>query len=78
MLSNPSRKARKVVEQIVLPVLDAAGVKHVIVPTQYRGFATDHVSKLGESGSCQPALKMQILPLPTVLLYAVAMEWSAR
>ena len=45
-----NRKARKVVEKIVVPVLAAAGVKYTTVATQYRGFATDHVEALGEMG----------------------------
>eukprot|EP00047_Mylnosiga_fluctuans_P023538 m.139873 g.139873 ORF g.139873 m.139873 type:complete len:933 (-) comp9621_c0_seq2:187-2985(-) len=39
-------KAKKVVDQIVVPVLQAANIKVVVVPTQYRGFATEHVTKL--------------------------------
>eukprot|EP00047_Mylnosiga_fluctuans_P023539 m.139911 g.139911 ORF g.139911 m.139911 type:complete len:857 (-) comp9621_c0_seq5:187-2757(-) len=39
-------KAGKVVDQIVVPVLKAANVSYTIVPTQYRGFATEHVLQL--------------------------------
>ena len=41
-------KARKVVDQLVVPVLTAAGVRCTAVATQYRGFATEHVLGLGE------------------------------
>ena len=41
------RKARRVVEKIVVPVLEAAHVAYTTVATQYRGFATEHVAALG-------------------------------